>query len=449
MKKVIMYHARRHIPLVGFLLLLSAVSLVAACAIAIIKPATSHGRAPQVSLFGYQVRYPVANGTGVDSLVRSYADDRVDQFLSLIGDARYDPRNKLTIGYTLNHKGKRTMTATFDEWQQIIKQPTTILSTTMTYDLVAQKQLSIADVLAPDADQKGTIGGLLYDYFKQHGVALSPQQYVNLLQFKTQSVQKFWVNSDTITFAFNPRQLDAKDDLDLVTIKKQLLGDVLRPEYATSDPGQDVSVKSDFIINDQPTVGQQIDPNGKLVALTFDDGPGPYTLRVLDILKRYRAHATFFVIGRQVTGHADVVNRTLADGNEIGNHSWDHASLPALSRSRLDQEVESTQQVIQSAANGYVPTQMRPPYGSVNNSIRSYLAERNLKTALWNADTLDWNTPDSSIVHDRIIGAAADARIILLHDIHPWSVDAVERAIPELVAAGYQLVTLSQLEQYR
>ena len=250
-----------------------------------------------------------------------------------------------------------------------------------------------------------------------------------------------------ITFSLKPGIL-GDDSSSPVTIKRSLLEDVLRPEYRGGDEGKDIAISVPYTINERPRPANQIDPNQKMLALTFDDGPGNYTDRVLDALKRNRSHATFFVIGRQVSSHAGTVKRIISEGNEIGNHSWNHASLPLISYDQMKHEVEDTQRVIHDTT-GYTPVLMRPPYGAINNTVGIYLQSQHLQPALWNVDTEDWRYPDAQAMYDRIVQSAGDGSVILLHDIHPTSVEAVERAIPVLVEQGYQLVTMSQLEQYR
>lgn len=189
-----------------------------------------------------------------------------------------------------------------------------------------------------------------------------------------------------------------------------------------------------------------IDPEQPMIAITLDDGPGAYTDRVLDVLEAYNSHATFFMVGSNVSEtYASELQRMVALGCELGNHTTNHPNLNNLSASQISTEMETTNRLITELA-GQEPTVMRPPYGSAN----SFVAENvGLPMVFWNVDTLDWKTKDVDQIVQHILENAADGDIILLHDIHETSVEALEIAIPLLVEQGYQLVTVSELAEAR
>lgn len=460
MKRVILYHARKHPSLATVLLAVSAALFMAICSYVFLRPIT-HGveqmRMVAMTPHDLMVRnnsvsYPVFKGEKVNGLVKGYATEQSEAFIAAFKDAaNVNPRNRLALDYTVLHQGSRIAVVQFVEQKQYADRPTEVSHHRMVLDLVAQKELSFTDLFKPEANVKERVGTLLYDYFKQeHASSLTPAQLFALFRFTPDRVGGFWVNDKTISFTINPWQLDAKKDYKTIQIAKSVLADVLRPEYAAADPGEEVAQPADFAIMTQPKPGDTIDPNQKMIALTFDDGPGRYTERVLNVLRQYRAHGTFFVLGQQVGGRADIVKRMVDEGHEIGNHSWDHALLPPLSHDQLQREINETQQAVKNATGGYTPVLMRPPYGALSPGVVEYLHSQGLTEAMWNADTEDWmHKGDSQTVYDAIMGAASDGRNILLHDIHLASVEATERAVPELVSQGYQLVTVSQLERYR
>ncbi|MFI7421210.1 polysaccharide deacetylase family protein [Nonomuraea sp. NPDC049684] len=179
----------------------------------------------------------------------------------------------------------------------------------------------------------------------------------------------------------------------------------------------------------------------KCVALTFDDGPGPYTGTLLDHLAKYRAHATFFVVGRNVGVHPDVVRRTVEAGHELGNHTWSHPDLTRLSPAAIRSQLARTDQAVKSAA-GVVPGLVRPPYGATDGDVRRQ-AHRPL--VLWSVDTLDWRYRDSARVARVSLKRVRPGSVILFHDIHPTTVKAVPRVLKGLSARGYRFVTVSEL----
>lgn len=457
MKQVIVYHAKKHPSLATILLAAGAVLLVATCGYVLIRPILGgqDGRTLALSPHELMVRnnvvsYPMFGKEKVDTLTRGYASKQSDTFVDSLKNGTYDPRNKLVIEYTLLHDGQRSATVLFTKQERRVNQPTMLSHHMMSIDLETQKELSTTDLFKSDVDVGSSIGTLLYDYFKQEAPdSLTPAQFFALLQLKAEQMHEMWLDPAALRFTINLQNLSAQDGQRTFAVNRSLLGDVLKPEYAADDPGEGKAPVAEFTITTKPRPGDTIDPNQKMLALTFDDGPGNLTVRVLDALKRARAHGTFFVIGRQVPSKADVIRRMVNEGSEVGNHSWNHSLLTALPSEHLQQEIIDTQRAIQNAADGYTPTQMRPPYGAINDAVTAYLHSQGLKVALWNADTEDWRDRNAALMYDRIMGAAADGRVILLHDIHPTSVEAAERAIPDLVAQGYQLVTMSQLERYR
>ncbi|GAA2849742.1 hypothetical protein GCM10010517_07140 [Streptosporangium fragile] len=182
----------------------------------------------------------------------------------------------------------------------------------------------------------------------------------------------------------------------------------------------------------------------KCVALTFDDGPGPYTRPLLDVLARHRARATFFVLGRMVVDDGPgTVRRMVAEGHELGNHSWSHPVLSELSRARIRWQLLRTQLVVEQAT-GVRMTVMRPPYGATDLRVTAESRRQGLAQVLWNVDTLDWRDRKVSVVVRRA-ARIRPGSIVLLHDIHPSTVTAVPRLLRRLAARGYTFVTLSEL----
>ncbi len=186
--------------------------------------------------------------------------------------------------------------------------------------------------------------------------------------------------------------------------------------------------------------------SGKYVALTFDDGPHPtYTPKILNILKKYNAKATFFVLGSRVKSHPSIVARTIAEGSEVGVHSWSHPSLTKCSYAKVRKEMEDSINAIQAASN-YKPRTMRPPYGAVNaNLVNFFASQYGMSTIMWSIDTNDWRKPGVQAVINEAVNKARPGSIILLHDIHGSSYQAVEGIVSGLINRGFKLVTVSQL----
>lgn len=195
-------------------------------------------------------------------------------------------------------------------------------------------------------------------------------------------------------------------------------------------------------------VKPEIDPKKPMVALTFDDGPGKYTDRLLDCLKKNNAKATFFMVGSSVPGYKATVKKMADMGCELGNHSYSHAYLTGLSGSGIASEVSRTSTNIKKAA-GRGPTLFRLPYGAGASDSR-VLSALGLPSIYWSIDTRDWaNTGNPDHTVKEVLNNVKSGDIVLMHDIHYSSVVAAERIIPELKKRGYQLVTVSQLAKYK
>ena len=193
-----------------------------------------------------------------------------------------------------------------------------------------------------------------------------------------------------------------------------------------------------------PAAPTAANSGGKVIALTFDDGPGPYTAQLLDILDQHGAKATFFLIGSKVSSQANVVRSIHARGHQLGNHSWSHPELPKLPVNQIVGEIDRTNDAIKQAT-GVTPSILRPPYGAVNGVVLEQLRLRGMSSILWSVDTRDWADRNSDIVCSRAVAGARPGAIILMHDIHQTSVGAVPCILNALKQQGYSFVTIQGL----
>ena len=180
-----------------------------------------------------------------------------------------------------------------------------------------------------------------------------------------------------------------------------------------------------------------------LVALTFDDGPGQYTDKLLDCLEENGAKATFYMLGQNVEKYPDIVKRMHDLGMELSNHTYDHKDLTKLTQSQITEEIEKTNTLIENAA-GVLPDTLRPPGGSYNEAVQNLAGMPIVK---WSIDTKDWKTKSEDQTYQCVMDSVQDGYIVLMHDIHQWSVDAALRLIPDLMEEGYKLVTVQELAQ--
>ena len=202
----------------------------------------------------------------------------------------------------------------------------------------------------------------------------------------------------------------------------------------------------------QPQVSEAIfsqgDGSQPEIALTFDDGPDlTYTPQVLSILQQYNVHATFFTVGDHVQAYPGLTQQEYANGNIVGNHSWDHPDLTTLSADDIHAQLSNTSDVIQSAT-GVRPVFFRPPYGAYNYQTLNQASSLGLTTVTWSVDTEDWQRPGSSAIIDTVLTDAQNGSVILMHDgggDRSETVEALPTIITKLQEKGFRLVTLQQL----
>jgi peptidoglycan/xylan/chitin deacetylase (PgdA/CDA1 family) len=188
----------------------------------------------------------------------------------------------------------------------------------------------------------------------------------------------------------------------------------------------------------------------KQMALTFDDGPnGNTTQEVLSTLAASGARATFFLLADCIGHEQALVKQEVAAGHEIGNHSWGHVLMTRLGVEAALANVQRAEGII-SAASGKRCRWMRPPYGATTAAQRKALLDAGYSIALWSVDTEDWKKPGADVIYRRIMAGAEPGAIVLCHDgggDRAQTLAALARAVPDLTAQGYQLVTLSELEE--
>lgn len=190
-------------------------------------------------------------------------------------------------------------------------------------------------------------------------------------------------------------------------------------------------------------------PRGKEVALTYDDGPSPYTRPLLATLDRLGVPATFFMIGQQVPGQGALLRRMLDEGHELANHSWNHANLGGGGPGASSQ-LARTNAAIRSAT-GFTPCVFRPPYGSTSGDLVSRANALGMTSIIWSADPLDWRTPGTGAIVGRVLSQTGPGGIILSHDgggNRAQTLAAAPQIIAGLRARGYRFVTVSRLLGY-
>lgn len=201
----------------------------------------------------------------------------------------------------------------------------------------------------------------------------------------------------------------------------------------------DITVKLDKEYENED--GTKIDLNKKQIAITFDDGPSIYTSHLIDVLRDNLATSTFFMLGKNISIYKDAVKKAYDNNMEIGYHSYNHQNFKRQSLSTIIAEFNKSNETLKSITNTTFKL-IRPPYGNITTNIKENL---NATFILWSVDTEDWRHKDIEYLKNYVLDNAKDGSIILFHDIHKTSVEAIENLLPYLYINNYQLVTVSKL----
>jgi len=182
------------------------------------------------------------------------------------------------------------------------------------------------------------------------------------------------------------------------------------------------------------------------IAMTFDDGPhATLTPKLLDLLAQRHIKVTFFVLGECVEQNPEVLRRAAREGHEIGNHSWSHPQLNKMSDEAVRTQLRRTDDLIKSIT-GKRPTLFRPPYGALTPRQRKWIHDEfGYEIIMWDVDPLDWKEPGPATVCNRILKETRPGSIVLSHDIHRGTVEAMPSTLEQLAAKHFKFVTVSEL----
>jgi len=253
-------------------------------------------------------------------------------------------------------------------------------------------------------------------------------------EIKTQLIQQ----SDNPVMSFSDAWTNAVTTKNGVYLCSYALGN--QPEFAYLDRTFVENLANPAPVQTPASVAFPSD--AKLVALTYDDGPCNNTGRLLDILAQYDVKCTFFLLGKNVAAMPDTVKRMVAEGHEVGNHTYSHENLKKIEHSEVRDQLDRTADAIENAC-GVRPTLLRPPYGATTYSLRDFVTD--YPFIKWSVDGEDSFTESADTVVKNCTKDTKDGDIILIHDIHDWSVEATPQIIEKLQGEGFTFVTVTQL----
>lgn len=390
------------------------------------------GKSQEVIKYGtplsVAMEYPVTGQATTDSYIANIAADLENQFRVENKDAKKDDTVAMLLDYDSYNTQRAAVGVVFSREQQAKKkrEMTTVKSDVYTYNFSTETGRPLTSIQIFNPGYKTFCAQYLLEYFQKNHKADLIKGYEAALAATEDNFNKYVLTENGVRFYFEP-------------------GTVLNEEKGT--------VSADISYEDlKGTIREQIetravDPNKPMVALTFDDGPLPKTSnRILDCLEKYGVPATFFEVGQNVSAYPEVVKREAELGMEIGSHSWSHPNFKKLSAKKAKQQIDKTNNALKKAC-GQVSAVFRPPYGNNTKAIEKYA---NAPVILWSVDTLDWKSRKAKSVMKVVKGVKnLDGRVILMHSIYESSAKAVEKMVPWLLNEGYQLVTVSELIEYK
>ena len=393
------------------------------------------------------IEYPITENEKINRLISESIDkiDRDFQNTVLLATVFDKPMTE-TIGYQVTHNTSEALSIVINIKQDMNGAHPASMTQFWTFDKKSGEVVGLADFTEQSDEAAEAIISAAKDNISQT-IKQRQQPEIDLNEIiNKEALSNFIITNDGNSLAWPLGQASLLPSsygeltitVPISSVSKYLQNPTARKLANIPKPPEPKPAPAPAAPTPAPTTGN------KVIALTFDDGPGPYTEKLLDILDKYDAKATFFLIGSKVSGQASVVRSIQARGHQLGNHSWSHPELPKLSVDQIAGEIDRTNEAIRQAT-GVKPSILRPPYGAVNGVVLEQLRLRNMSSILWSVDTRDWADRNSQIVCSRAVAGARPGAVILMHDIHQTSVNAVPCILSSLKQQGYSFVTIQRL----
>ncbi len=313
---------------------------------------------------------------------------------------------------------------------------------TFTFNNKEEELITFKDIVNPSISDGETLVSLLNTYTNDELNEDQINDYVNHLEDLSWMIQ-----DEQITFYFN--QGDISDQNVQINIPLTAFYTFLTDDYydilITEELEAEIASLEEERKAEEERRRKEALASKKLVALTFDDGPSAtVTERILQTLNQYDAKATFYMLSQNVAAYPDLAKKIADQGHEIANHSETHANLNAISRERAKEEVVASQTTIRDIT-GVEPKTFRPPYGNYNSNTVELVEQSNQSIVLWSVDTLDWQSLNADAVYQQVVNHTVSGSIVLMHDIHATTADALPSVMEYLKTQGFEFVTVSEL----
>lgn len=311
---------------------------------------------------------------------------------------------------------------------------------TLTVDRKNEEIVPLTDVFIKEALDGDALNNLIGSKLKE-----IDNTYKDLLNNVYHEDFNWYIDDGEIIFFFNPKVLQNNDTVVQITLTITEIHQYLTDTYKDILITEEIANEIEQLKKAETQKPRKLKKGGKYVALTFDDGPNEYvTPRILATLKEYDAKATFYMLSKNVENNPELALEVAYDGHEIANHSNTHVNLNAVNASRIKDEVINSMNRIEKAI-GIKPETFRPPYGEYNNTVIKYAEESDQYVINWSVDSLDWQSRNAKSIYKIVVNHTRPGAIILFHDIHEPTADALPKIMKYLSEQDYEFVTVSEL----
>lgn len=305
---------------------------------------------------------------------------------------------------------------------------------TFVVNLKDESFITLNDFLIENTLEDETFRSLLSESIEPSNI--SQEDFQSNMEHPSQI--RWSLEKENMVFYFN--YFGNKEDLQMKTsrLTYKQLEDYLAKQY------KDIFIPKEEKKEVKKHTSDKMDGK-KLVALTFDDGPdSKVTPQILQALKEFDAKATFFMLSQNVKANPEIAKQVVAEGHEAANHSISHANLNTVGVDKIKSEILDSQSVIEEIT-GVKPALFRPPFGEFNQTVTNIASESGQAITMWSVDTLDWKYRNANTIYDNIITNTNDGSIVLLHDIHQTTADALPNVLSKLKDDGFEFVTVTEL----
>lgn len=399
------------------------------------------------------VHYPVFKGDQLNETMTAFVEREKGRYLEEVADneallAERGWQASFYLTFDIHPVEDKLYSIVFSTESYVMGANGRQTSKVFMVDLANDNFVTADDVIQVNEKTRDVVYTILKNYFDT-STDYKDMFFDDLLQEWIESTDftNLYLSANAITFKFNKYEVTAgAAGSPEVAIPLKDVRTLLTEEWLTrlkiDDPTEENAETDDAPVGEKEEDDQQTSVHNKKVALTFDDGPHPEnTLKALQLLAKYDMKATFFMLGSRIDFYPDLVQEVFNQGHEIGNHTWNHKQLTKISDADIKEEIDSVNQRLEGII-GESATVFRPPYGATNNHVESFLT---VPSVLWTIDTLDWKTKDKEAILAEVKENLKPGAIILMHDIHATTIDALELVLPYLEEQGYQSVEVSKV----